>query len=60
MQSRFLLDVVVRQSSAILKLFTGKDQSLLVWRDALLVLDLGFDIVDSVGRFNLEGDGFAR
>ena len=51
---------VVRKSSAILELLAGEDQSLLVWRDTLLVLDLGLDIVDGVGRLNLEGDGLAR
>lgn len=59
-QGRFLLDVVVRQGPTVLELFTGKDQSLLVWRDPFLVLDLGLHIVDRVGRFNLEGDGLAR
>lgn len=28
--------------------------------EPFLVLDLGFDIVDSVGGFNLESNGFAR
>jgi len=33
----------------IFELFSSKDQSLLVWWDAFLVLDLGLDIVDGVG-----------
>jgi len=37
----------------------SENQALLVRRDALLVLDLGLHIVDGVGRFNLEHDGFA-
>ncbi|KAF7829342.1 hypothetical protein G2W53_020506 [Senna tora] len=41
--------------SAVLELFAGEDEALLVRRDALLVLDLGLDIVDGVGRLNLEG-----
>lgn len=41
----FLLDVVVRQRSAILQLFACKDQALLVRWDTLLVLDLCLDIV---------------
>jgi len=41
-------------------LLSGEDQSLLVRRDALLVLNLRFDIVDSVGRLNLEGYSLAR
>lgn len=51
---------VVRKGSSILELLSGKDQSLLVRRDTLLVLDLRLDIVDSVGRLDLERDGLAR
>lgn len=55
-----LLDVVVAEGAAILKLLSGEDQTLLVGRNALLVLNLALDIVDSVARLNLEGDGLAR
>jgi hypothetical protein len=79
-----LLDVVVAQSTAILKLLAGEDQSLLVWGNSiyarirfqsacspahlnpaavdapLLVLDLGLNIIDSVGRLHLKGDSLAR
>jgi hypothetical protein len=54
-----LLDVVVCQSTAILKLLTSEDKTLLVWGNALLVLDLGLHVVDGVGRLNLQGDGLA-
>merc|ERR1719468_482398 len=47
-KSRFFLDVVVAQSTAILELFAGENQTLLIWRDSLLILDLGLDILDSV------------
>jgi len=57
-KSRLLLDVVVRESATVLELLSGKDEALLVRRDALLILDLGLDIVNSITRFNLEGDGF--
>merc|ERR1712180_65716 len=57
-ESGLFLNVVVGQSPAILQLFTGKDQPLLVRRDALLILDLGFHILDGIGGFHLEGDGF--
>ena len=40
MQGRLLLDVVVRKSAAILELLAGEDQTLLIGRDAFLVLDL--------------------
>ena len=36
-----LLNVVVRKSAAILELLAGEDQTLLIGRNALLVLDLG-------------------
>jgi hypothetical protein len=48
MQSRLLLDVVVRQRAPVLELLAREDQALLVWRDALLVLDLLLDVVDRV------------
>ena len=47
-QGALFLNVVVRQSSAIFQLLACKDQSLLVWRDTLLVLDLGLHVVDSI------------
>jgi len=59
MEGGLLLDVVVGESAAILKLLTSEDQALLVWGNALLVLDLGLDIVDGVGRLNLKSDGLA-
>merc|ERR1719278_1381073 len=59
MKSGLLLDVVVRQCTPIFKLFTGKDQSLLIWGNAFLVLDLGLNILNGVGCLNLKGDGLA-
>lgn len=44
-QSRLLLDVVVGEGAAILELLAGEDETLLVRGNALLVLDLGLDIV---------------
>jgi hypothetical protein len=58
-ESGLLLDVVVGESAAVFKLLAGEDQALLVWGNALLVLDLGLDVVDGVGRLNLEGDSLA-
>ena len=57
MQCRLLLDVVVGQGAAVLQLLASKDQALLVWGDALLVLDLGLHILDGVRRLHLQGDG---
>ena len=55
-----LLDVVVRKGATVLKLLAGEDQALLVRRNALLVLNLGLDIVDRVRGLDLKGDGLAR
>lgn len=60
MKSRLLLDVVIGQGAAVFELLAGEDQALLIGRDAFLVLDLGLDIVDGVGRFHLEGDRLTR
>ena len=53
------LNVVVGEGSAILELLSGEDKTLLIRRDALLVLDLGLDIVDGVRRFHLKGDSLS-
>jgi hypothetical protein len=55
-----LLDVVVGKSAAILELLASEDQTLLVWGNALLVLDLALHIVDGVRGLDLKGDGLAR
>merc|ERR1711894_759837 len=59
MKSGFLLNIVIRQSTAILKLFTGKDQSLLIWRNTFLILNFGLNILNRVGCFNLKGDSLS-
>jgi len=55
-----LLDVVVGKGAAVLELLSGEDETLLVRWDSLLVLDLGLDIVDGVGRLHLKGDSLPR
>ena len=57
MEGRFLLDVVVRKGSAIFKLLSSEDKSLLIWWDSFLILDLGLDILDGVSWLNIKGDG---
>merc|ERR1719369_1594071 len=59
MKGRLFLDIVVRQSSSIFQLFSSKDQSLLIWRNTFLVLDLSFDVLDGIARLHLQGDGLA-
>jgi hypothetical protein len=52
-QGRLLLDVVVREGAAVLELLAREDQALLVGGGAILVLDLGLDVVDAVRRLHL-------
>merc|ERR1712227_610076 len=59
MKSTLFLDVVVGEGSSIFQLLSSEDQSLLIWWDSFLVLDLGLDILNGVRRLNLEGDGLA-
>jgi hypothetical protein len=47
-KSGLLLNVIVRKGSAVLKLLSGENESLLIGGDSLLVLDLGLDILNSV------------
>jgi len=54
-----LLNVIVRESSAILELFSSEDESLLIGRDTFLVLDLGLDVFNGVRTFHFQSDGLA-
>ena len=56
MESGLLLDVVVGEGSSILKLLTSEDESLLIWRDTFLVLDLSLDVLDGVCWLDIKGD----
>jgi hypothetical protein len=58
-QGRLLLDVVVRKGAPVLKLLSGKNQALLIGRDALLVLNLRLDVVDRVTGFHIERNGLS-
>ena len=58
-ESGLLLDVVVRQSAAIFKPLASKDKTLLVWGNALFILNLGIHIFDSVLGLHFQSDGFA-
>ena len=59
MECGFFLDVVVGEGSAVFELFTSEDESLLIWRNTFLILDLSFDILNGVCWFNIKGDGLA-
>ncbi len=58
-ESGLLLDVVVTQGSAVFKLLSGKDKTLLIRGNTFLVLDLGLDVVNGVGWLDIKGDGLA-
>jgi hypothetical protein len=58
-KSGLLLNVVVRKGAAILELLSGKDETLLIGRNSLLVLNLGLDVVDGIGRLYIEGNGLS-
>jgi hypothetical protein len=60
MQGGFLLNIVIAQCTTILELFASKNQALLIGRNAFLVLNLGLDIVNRIGRFHIQRDGLAR
>ena len=60
MERRLLLDIVIRQSTTILQLLPSKDQALLIRGNTLLILNLLLDIVNGIGRFNLESNRLAR
>src|SRR3989338_4559515 len=51
-EGRFLLNVVVRESTTILELLTSEDQTLLIRGNTLFVLDLLLDSLDGVRGFD--------
>ena len=59
MKSGLLLDVVVTQGAAVFELLAGEDEALLIWGDALLVLDLSLDVFNGVRGLDIEGDGLS-
>jgi len=59
MESGFLLNVVVLKSAAILELLSSKNQSLLIWWNSFLVLNLGLDVLNGIRWLNIKGDGLA-
>lgn len=58
-QGRLLLNVVVRQSAAVLQLLAGEDQTLLIWGNSLLVLNLGLDVLDGIRGLDIKSDGLS-
>jgi hypothetical protein len=59
MESGFLLNIVIAQGASILELLSSKNQTLLIRRNALLVLNLGLDRINGVGRLYIERNSLA-
>ena len=59
MQLVLLLDAVITEGHAINKLHTIKNQTLLIRRDAFLVMNFRFNIVNCVTRLSIKGNDFA-
>ncbi|KAG8483945.1 hypothetical protein CXB51_023551 [Gossypium anomalum] len=55
----FFLDVIIGKGPTVFELFASENETLLVGWDPFLVLDLGLDVVDGVGAFDLECYGLA-
>ena len=55
MQGAFLLDIIIRQSAAVLQKSAAEIQVLLIRRSTFLILDLLLDIIDAVAAFHLQG-----
>jgi len=55
----FLLDVVVGERAAIFELFSCEDQTLLLWRDAFLILDFCLHVGDRVVGLDVQSDSLS-
>jgi hypothetical protein len=60
MKCGLLLNVVVRQCAAVLKLLSGEDEPLLVRWNTLLILNFSLDVFNGITGLDVEGDGLAR
>src|SRR5271170_3613270 len=60
MQSTLLLDIIIRESPTILELFPSKNQPLLIRWNPFFILNLTFNIVNCIRRFNFKGNSFPR
>merc|ERR1719512_345189 len=57
MEGGLLLDVVIGQRATVLQLLACEDQTLLVGRDPLFVLDLRLDVINRVRGLDVQSDG---
>jgi len=59
MKGALFLNIVIRKCAAILELLSGENKTLLIRGDALLILDLGLNVIDRVRRLDFESDRLA-
>ena len=59
MKSGLLLDVVIREGTTVFQLLSGEDQTLLIWGNSLLVLDLSLHVLNGVRGLHIESDGLS-
>ncbi len=55
----FLLNIVVRKWSSVFQLLSSEDQSLLIGRNTLFVLNFTLDGFNVVRWFDIESDGLS-
>ena len=60
MKRGFLLDVIVAKSAPVLELFPGEDETLLIGRNAFLILNLRLHVLDRIRSLDFESDRFSR
>ena len=58
-QGRLLLNIVVREGAAILQLLSSENQTLLIWGNSLLVLNLSLHILDRIGGLDVESNSLS-
>ena len=56
MESRFLLNVVIGKGAAVLELLSGENQTLLIWGNSLLILNLSLHVLDGIRGLDIESD----
>ena len=53
---RFFLNIVITECPTIFQLLSSKDQTLLIRRNSLFILNLGLDIINGIRRFHIQCD----
>lgn len=59
MKSGLLLDVVIRKGTTVFQLLSSEDQTLLIWGNSLLVLNLSLHVLNGVRGLHIESDGLS-